>query len=310
MSSVNALQVPGDANFDVKSSSFFQHHDRLPSPDEVRSQARAQYLAGTHWGNKRRCVSTGLNLRPSPAVFESMNLYVKWGCEMRIAEGQTLYAMRHYLGNAVPVPEIYGWRTDGDQVFLYMEAISGRTLEQCWPEMEEDDRLRICRELRAMCDAMRQLKQDPSDTFVGTIARGTLYDRAINPRYMAEAGPFTSVKEFHEWFTSLYKRPMPDPTISVPDPYRQDLPDNSEIVFTHGDLHRSNIILSTSTPHRVVAIVDWEQAGWLPAYWEDRKAHVTSDYFGDWSEKYLPVVLDQYKSTWDPWDYYTTSMGC
>jgi aminoglycoside phosphotransferase len=96
-----------------------------------------------------------------------MGLYVKWGSEIRTAEGQSLYAIRHYLKNDVPVPEIYGWRTDGDQVFLYMEAISGSTLEQSWPDIEENDRLRICGELRAIFDTVRQLKQDSTDSFIG-----------------------------------------------------------------------------------------------------------------------------------------------
>jgi len=127
---------------------------------------------------------------------------------------------------------------------------------------------------------------------------------------MAEAGPFTSMKQFHDWFASLYKRPMTNASVFVPDPFRQYLPDDSEIVFTHGDLHPSNIMLSSSHPAQVTAIIDWEQSGWLPAYWEDRKAHYTCPYRGEWSEKYLPMILDQHESTWKPWDYYTTSMGC
>lgn len=103
---------------------------------------------------------------------------------------------------------------------------------------------------------------------------------------------------------------MPDP-YSVPiEPFRHDLPDDSAIKFTHGDLHRSNVLITRSKPYHVVAIVDWEQSGWLPEYWEDRKAHYTVFWNEEWSTKYLPMVLRQYDSTWDPWDYYTTSMGC
>lgn len=98
---------------------------------------------------------------------------------------------------------------------------------------------------------------------VGTIARGSLYDRAISIHYLVEAGPFTSVKGFHDWFTSLYLRPMPD-SRDVLKPFRQYIPDNSDIVFTHGDLHQSNIMLSSSQPFRVIPIVDWEQADWFP----------------------------------------------
>lgn len=101
---------------------------------------------------------------------------------------------------------------------------------------------------------------------------------------------------------------MPDPE-TVPEPYRKDLPDDSEIVFTHGDLHRSNIIIS-STPPRVAALIDWEQSGWLPAYWEDRKVHWTSTYLSEWAVKYLPLILDQHESTREAWNYYTDSVGC
>ncbi|KAF1951287.1 phosphotransferase enzyme family protein [Byssothecium circinans] len=294
MSSSHAQLAPNEANFDVRSSSFFQHHNQLPSPDEVRTHARAQYLAGTQWGDKRRQVLDDYNTRPCPAVFESLGLFVKWGSDIKIAEGQALYAIRHYLDNAVLVPEIYGWRTDGKENFLYMEAISGRTLESVAGDRRKRPRPHL---LRA-----------PDHPQQRSITRGRLYDRAISDRYMAEAGPFTSVKEFHDWFSSLYLRRVPDPE-NIPDPYRQDLPDDSEIVFTHGDLHPSNILLSLEQPVKVVAIVDWEQSGWLPAYWEDRKAHFTSDSFGEWSEKYLPMIMDQYPSTWEAWNYYSLSMG-
>lgn len=48
-----------------------------------------------------------------------------------------------------------------------MEAIYGPALEQSWPEREEFVRLRICWELRAMLDTVRQLKQHPTDKIIG-----------------------------------------------------------------------------------------------------------------------------------------------
>lgn len=167
---VTPADVPKAANFDVRTSSFFRHHHQLPSPEEVRSRARAQYLACTHWGWKTRDVSKVYNARPAPAVFEDMSLFVKWGSDVKITEGQTLYAIRNSCGNSVPVPEIYGWRMDGDETFLYMEAIRGKTLEDAWPEMKEDDRLRICSELRTILHNLRQLKQNPLDKFIGELA--------------------------------------------------------------------------------------------------------------------------------------------
>ena len=143
---------------------------------------------------------------------------------------------------------------------------------------------------------------------LGDIAQSHLYDRVFEVE-SPEVGPFNTVQEFHDWFNFLHRRPMPDP-YSVPiEPFRQDLPDDSEIKFTHGDLHRSNVLITRSKPYRVLAIVDWEQSGWLPMYWEARKAQYTADT-KEWSTKYLPMILCQYTSTWDPWDYYTSALGC
>lgn len=60
-------------------------------------------------------------------------------------------------------------------------------------------------------------------------------------------GSFKSVSAFHDWFTTL-KRPVslrgPE---APPHSNRSWLPDNVPIVFTHSDLHRSNIIISRKT---------------------------------------------------------------
>lgn len=103
---------------------------------------------------------------------------------------------------------------------------------------------------------------------------------------------------------------MSDP-YSVPvEPFRHELPDDSTISFTHGDLHWSNIIVTPGRPYHILAIVDWEQSAWLPAYWEARKAQYTTDSCEEWSILYLPMILDQYTSAWNPWDYYIMAMGC
>ncbi|KAJ5152209.1 kinase-like protein [Penicillium capsulatum] len=50
-------------------------------------------------------------------------------------------------------------------------------------------------------------------------------------------------------------------------------------------------------------------SGCFPEYWEARKAQCTVDS-EEWSTEYLPMILDQYTRTADPWDWYTSSLGC
>jgi len=101
---------------------------------------------------------------------------------------------------------------------------------------------------------------------------------------------------------------VPDPE-TIPEPYREMLPDNSEIVLTHGDLHRSNIILTLSHPPQVAALIDWEQSAWLPAYWEDCKAYWTTSYSDEWAVKYLPHIVDHDENIVEAWRYYTNPVG-
>jgi hypothetical protein len=60
-----------------------------------------------------------------------------------------------------------------------------------------------------------------------------------------------------------------------------------ETTLTHGDLHRNNIIVSVNPP-RIIAIIDWGQAGWYPDYWEHCKALYTSFYSGQWRNEWIP----------------------
>jgi hypothetical protein len=125
------------------------------------------------------------------------------------------------------------------------------------------------------------------------------------------AGPFASVKEFHDWLSYLTKRGKeihwPDPS-QIPDPSRYLLPDNSPITFTHADLHPSNIIVSIDNPCHIVAIIDWHQSGWYPDYWEYCKAVFTAEPNGEWETEYIPRFLEV-ADCYDAWSYYPQTLG-
>lgn len=161
-------------NFMVEDSSFFQKWDRLPSPNEVQARAQAQHLAGEYpdpWITDSIAVSY---MRPPPALFEELGLFVKWGPSVQLSEAQCLYAVRQTLKGDVPVPEVYGWRTEGNVKYICMEYVKGTSLEQVWPSMGPEDKASICRELRTISQRLRQVEQDPEDPFIGTTISRTL----------------------------------------------------------------------------------------------------------------------------------------
>jgi thiamine kinase-like enzyme len=91
------------------------------------------------------------------------------------------------------------------------------------------------------------------------------------------------VQDFHDWLSITIRqgKEIHWPGIKaeeIPDPFREMLPDDAKIVFTHADLHPSNIIINQDHPSKILALIDWEQSGWYPDYWEFCKAEYTIEY--------------------------------
>jgi hypothetical protein len=65
------------------------------------------------------------------------------------------------------VPELYAWRVDGGHVFIYMELIYGEPLRDRWDSLPVAERTAICIHLREIVTSLREIRQDPSEHFVG-----------------------------------------------------------------------------------------------------------------------------------------------
>ncbi|KAF4459748.1 phosphotransferase family [Fusarium albosuccineum] len=301
--------IPSGTTVTFQHSSFFTRNGPdaiLPSPRQVLAKSAAE---DPHHNR----------ITHRPVIFESLRLFVRFGKEpqVTIAEGQCLWALRQYLPG-VPVPEIYGWVEEDDQMFIYMELVEGTTLERRWDSLCRNERINVCEQLRSMIDEVRQLQQDPKNQFLGHINRGPYNDFIFtNGGSMPPAGPFLSVREFHDWLSAMIKRGIgvhwPGyAEEDIPDPYRQLLPDNSTVVFTHADLHRSNIMVTEdSSSCRIVALIDWRQSGWYPDYWEFCKAEITPEGRSEWVTEYIPRFLEEPDdATLEGFESYTRAYGC
>ena len=94
---VNPSTLPSDDNVIFSDSSFFKHHGahaKLPEPSVVRAEAAIPKNLPGRWAYK-----------PHAVPFFSINLLVKYGTRLSIAEGQCMWAIWHTLGQQVPVPE-------------------------------------------------------------------------------------------------------------------------------------------------------------------------------------------------------------
>ncbi|KAK2067911.1 hypothetical protein P8C59_001610 [Phyllachora maydis] len=144
--------------------------------------------------------------------------------------------------------------------------VDGEQLGQAWPRLTPVQREGILDQLR---DYIRQLHGVPlppaaaaGEPFIGRLNG----DAAVHPGiFQWTGGPFRTVKELHAWLLSNGKRGPPEGRSHFWQQLTSRLADDVPIHFTHGDLAGRNIIVRDG---RVAAIIDWERAGWYPAYWE------------------------------------------
>ncbi|CRK29860.1 hypothetical protein BN1708_015701, partial [Verticillium longisporum] len=254
-------------------------------------------------------------MRPPPVMYESLGLVVKFGRmdQVHVSEGRCLWVLRRILPD-VPVPEIYGWTTQDDCVLLYMELVQGVTVENCWPRMTEDQRGVLWDNLMEMVSKLRTLSRDSPHPLISRIDGSALYDVEVNGNRDKRpwTGPFDSVKALHDWFANTSKMGFeaiwPGRTLEeIPDGFRHLFPDDSKVVFTHGDLHPTNIMVNPVSPEQIVAIIDWEQSGWWPDYWEFCKAECTVGYKSEWRAHLLRRFEEP--EAWDAFGAFTASIG-
>ena len=138
---------------DFLDSSFFQNgpNRSLPTPAEIKG------LSTTY----------GTTSQPDPVKFEELGLLVKFGPHVTAAEAQCLWMIGKELQGQVPVPEVYGWRIDGNEAFIYMQLIQGDTLRDRWDSLSVLDKRSVCHQLRQITISLRQLEQDPNNPFIG-----------------------------------------------------------------------------------------------------------------------------------------------
>ncbi|OAA68588.1 Protein kinase-like domain protein [Niveomyces insectorum RCEF 264] len=162
-------------------------------------------------------------------------------------------AMRFVQANTtIPVPAVI--RSDWDRIT--MEYVEGQTLRQAWAVLTPGERATIMDQLRGYVAQLQAL----AGTQLGRLDGQGVVLPSIIPR---SGGPFSTMAAFHTWLVQPPKR-LPTESMYWHQITTQ-LGSSYPIVFTHGDIAARNIMVRDG---RIVALLDWEFAGWYPAYWD------------------------------------------
>ncbi|KAI9051357.1 hypothetical protein LZ554_004404 [Drepanopeziza brunnea f. sp. 'monogermtubi'] len=182
-------------------------------------------------------------------------MYLKHGDEDRLGgEFNALRIVRSQTTIPVPVP--IDFLTSPTEGFLVTFRIEGGPAGLAVDRCTDGEMHQMASDLRGWIAELRSIQMDRDPRYAITDATGgSCLDYRIDGSQ--RVGPFVSEHEFSE---SLRLGILPDLV------HRSD----HDIFFTHGDLNMRNILVEDG---RISGIMDWENAGWFPEYWEYTKCH-------------------------------------
>ncbi|KAF1840069.1 kinase-like protein [Cucurbitaria berberidis CBS 394.84] len=193
-------------------------------------------------------------------IFLSGKICVKYGHSPSLSEASTMqFVAKH---TSIPVPRVYCAFVHRNRTYIVMERMHGQPIGAGWTKRSVESKAKLLGQLKQIVDEMRRIPP-PEGTGVAHVNGGPLYDPRL-PGTSKQFGPFDTIQDFHRHLRGGLEahsqhKPEISELISLQDEPR------SALVFTHGDLSSLNTLVSGD---EIVGIIDWETAGWYPAYWE------------------------------------------
>ncbi|KAF8854049.1 kinase-like protein, partial [Acephala macrosclerotiorum] len=223
---------------------------------------------------------------------------VKFGTTVQLSEAA---ALRYVSENSlIPVPQVYcAFRKDG-VTYILMTRIDGEEIGLNWAKRSDGEKEQLVTQLKNIFEELRSMPH-PRPGVIAAADMQALYD----PRTWKGRlgfGPFANERDFTKFLRCGVH--AEDDMLNkefnswVTDDERAEigkmvaLQDSKEhaICFTHGDISSSNILVKDG---KVVALLDFELAGFYPEYWEYTTAIDVNPYDGFW-EFEIPKFLKEY----------------
>ncbi|TFK69661.1 hypothetical protein BDN72DRAFT_840150 [Pluteus cervinus] len=206
----------------------------------------------------------------------------------------------------IPVPEIFDvWQPRGRKcAYMAMSFMRGETLARVWKRLTGEQRVAVMGQLSGYIRQLRALPP-PQGRWIGNVGFQRIYDRFYGTQN--PPGPFKSESDFNDAHISVYSHwsgnNNPEITRNLVA-IRQAMRDDHQICFTHGDLFNRNILVSVDGTEpenvKITAILDWEQAGWRPEYWEAMKVEWANSASWEYTKMARKLVVPGYDKDLDP----------
>ncbi|CAA7267705.1 unnamed protein product [Cyclocybe aegerita] len=298
ISSIFALPIPERVNIETPDSYDLPDDDALEplwrSPEAI---AHNQHLA--QFSPTQTCPAW----RISPTLIAKPLKLLEWS--------NTVYARKSFPGIPIPQP-----RYPHLKYWSVSDFVQGRMLLECWGSLGAFMQFRIACTLRGYVAQMRKATQ----SIPGSIDGGHVSGNIFCPGMTGFHGPFKSASRFRDWINegtfqgwldilvkALQARERnPSESIPLPDQPVFSTSTDWSLVFVHGDLNLSNIILADDG---VLWLIDWADSGYYPSWVEALAAYRFDLYPESWKHLLWFIVgpRPQYEGIWPYFQHYSTN---
>lgn len=217
----------------------------------------------------------------------------KSGDRVKPREEAALRLVQHYT--SVSVPTVYSSSFAERDGHICMSYVDGESLDRLWNDFEGHDDMKehICRQIWDLIYRFRAIpKPARFANFFQCCADGTASnDILIEPLPNRSPDPLASDVELR---LRIYERYLDCAGRRYEKELPHMLPKSETTVFTHADIAPRNIMIGEGDDCPVIGILDWEEAGWYPEYWEYAnimKPSVDKDW-QMWMERTVPEKWD------------------
>ncbi|THV44440.1 hypothetical protein BGAL_0642g00030 [Botrytis galanthina] len=201
------------------------------------------YLYGDNFGMGVQRLPFGMYLKYGPEVY----------ADRHAAEFNALKVVRSQTSIPVPIP--IDFLVSPTESLLVTSRVEGESAGLAIDECSDEEMHQMSQDLRSYVAELHTIEQSKDSKYSITNASGgPCLDYRIDSEVV---GPFHNEKQFSE---SLQLGILPGLM------HRTD----HKMHFTHSDLNMRNILVKDG---KISGIVDWENAGWYPEYWEYTKCH-------------------------------------
>ncbi len=205
--------------------------------------------------------SCSLKVQQLPFGMYLKTASVEWHEGLANEYGALQLVRRH---TRIPAPCPLDLVSNSDKSYLLTSQVPGLRLGMCIDTLSDEELNTLVCDLQQCVGELRAIPKEVAPNYAITNAIGkACYDYRIIAGLDYDedrgdfVGPFVNEEEFNE---TLQVGALPGVS------HRG----GHKIVFTHGDLNMRNVLMHDG---RLSGIVDWENSGWYPEYWDYSKAH-------------------------------------